>query len=88
MSNILNEIELGTLKGMAVYWREVFGRDDVDARKRITNSELTDVVELFGAEMVLRIINVYVENLSDKEPPPLRGGRAYAAPGVDEPQDK
>ena len=67
MDNILNEVELGTLKGMAVYWREVFGRDDVDERKRITNSELTDVVKLFGAEKVLRIINEYVKDLSDRE---------------------
>lgn len=64
---ILNEVELGTLKGMTIYWREVFQRDDADERKRITNSELTDVIKLFGAEMVLRIINAYVENLSDKE---------------------
>lgn len=66
--SILNEVELGTLKGMAIYWREVFRRQEGAAeRKRITNSELTDVIELFGAEVVLRIINEYVKDLSDKE---------------------
>lgn len=65
---ILTKLELGTLKGMAVYWRGVFERDDLDERQRIAISELTDVIDLFGAEIVLRMINEYVKDLSDKEP--------------------
>jgi len=65
--SILNKVELGTLKGMAVYWREAFGRDDA-ARERIMGAELGQVIYLLGAEKVLRIINEYVKDLSDKEP--------------------
>jgi len=66
--SILDEMELGTLKGMAVYWREVFGRDDAKTRGCIALHELTTVTEFLGAEKVLRIINAYVEHRSDKEP--------------------
>lgn len=67
MSDILNEVELGTLKEMAVYWREVFKRDDADAWKRIMGAELGQVIYLLEAEKVLRIVNAYVNRVIDEE---------------------
>lgn len=64
MSNLLNEMELGTLKGMAVYWREVANRDDQAERQRIAHCELDRVVFLIGPEKVLLIIAEYVEGQS------------------------
>ena len=61
MSNLLNEMELGTLKGMAMYWREVFERDDDNTQQLILAGELGQVVSLLGAEKVLRIIAEHVE---------------------------
>lgn len=64
MSNLLNEMELGTLKGMAVYWREVFERDDQAEQERIANFELHQVTCLLGAKKILQIVAEYVEGRS------------------------
>lgn len=62
--SILNEMELGTLKGMAIYWREVFERDDQAEHYCIANYEFNRVVRLLGPEKVLRIIAEYVGNIN------------------------
>lgn len=60
--SILNEAELGTLKGMAVYWREVSNRDNLEERRRIAHCELDQVALQIGPEKVLRVIAEYVDN--------------------------
>jgi len=64
MSNLLNEMELGTLKGMAIYWREVAKRDDTPMKPNIQAAELSQVIYLLGAEKVLQLIAEYVEDKS------------------------
>ena len=59
MSNILDECELGTLKGMAIYWQEVFERDEPE-RQYIVGSELAKVIRFIRPEKVLRIITEHV----------------------------
>ena len=62
MSEILTTAELNGIRSMAVYWREVFNRDDPNERQRIAMAELQTVVEAFGPEKVLRMLLVYVTN--------------------------
>ena len=60
MSDILTTAELIGMRSMAVYWREVFNRDDPNERQRIAMAELQSVTERLGPETVLRIINAYI----------------------------
>jgi len=57
---ILTVTEMDVLKGMSIYWREAFQRND-SARGPIMLAELANVSQSIGAEKVLRILYEYVE---------------------------
>lgn len=62
-TRLLDDMELGTLKGMAVYWREIFERDEPECQY-ILASELRRVIRFIRSEKILRIIAAYVEGRS------------------------
>lgn len=65
MSNLLDEMELGTLKGMVLYWQELFERDDQVLLQHSLASELNQVAHLLGTKKVLQIIAEYVEGVAN-----------------------
>jgi len=64
--SILNETEVETLKGMAIYWLEVSQRDNQVERDELMSGELRQVIHLLGAEKVLFLIAEHVKSLSNK----------------------
>lgn len=65
--SILNKSELVTLKEKAVYWREVFQRDNLLEHRVIAHHELISIIELLTAEKILHIINAYVNRIIDED---------------------